>query len=166
MKYTQKTQHIFIVTMYQHTHPFNGPLSGTTQVSRYQKKVKPIWILLKQETVSGSGISWAICKSATRSRQITMPAPHHLVFYRLDALPAAQPTASKHWRHLQCTSSITKTTERWLLCTRRQDRVRKKENYINWMNIYIDRRLITTVTNRPTWQKLSCRQSLMITVIN
>jgi len=43
-------------------------------------KVKPIWILLKQETVSGSGIRWAICKSALRSRQITMPAPHHSVF--------------------------------------------------------------------------------------
>jgi len=28
-----------------HTHPFNGPLSGINQVSRYQK-VKPIWILL------------------------------------------------------------------------------------------------------------------------
>jgi len=28
------------------------------------RKVKPIWILLKQETVSGSGIRWAICKSA------------------------------------------------------------------------------------------------------
>ena len=41
-----------------HAHPFNGPFSGTTRVSRYQK-VKPIWILLKQETVSGSGISWA-----------------------------------------------------------------------------------------------------------
>ena len=26
--------------------------------------VKPIWILLKQVTVSGSGISWAVCKSA------------------------------------------------------------------------------------------------------
>jgi len=25
------------------------------------RKVKTIWILLKQETVSGSGISWAIC---------------------------------------------------------------------------------------------------------
>ena len=23
--------------VYTHTHPFNGPLSGTTQVSRYQK---------------------------------------------------------------------------------------------------------------------------------
>ena len=76
-------------------HPFNGPLSGTTRVSRYQKG-KTIWILLKQETVSGSGISWATCKTAPRSRQITTPAPHHSVFYRPDALPAAQPTASKH----------------------------------------------------------------------
>ena len=57
------------------------------------RKVKPIWILLKQETVSGIGISWAICKSASRSRQITMPVPHHSVFYRPDALPAAQPSA-------------------------------------------------------------------------
>ena len=48
--------------------------------------------------MSGTGISWAICKSAPCSRQITMPAPHHTVFYRPDALPAAKPTASKHWR--------------------------------------------------------------------
>jgi len=81
-----------------HTHPFNGPFSGTTQVSRYQKG-KTFWILLKQETVSGSGISWATCKSAPRSRQITTSAPHHSIFYRPDALPATQPTASKHWRH-------------------------------------------------------------------
>ena len=72
-------------------------------MSRYQKgktNLEPIWILLKQETVSGNGISWAICKSAHHSREITMPAPHHSVFYRPDALPAAQPTASKHSRVL------------------------------------------------------------------
>ena len=62
------------------------------------RKVKPTWILLKQETVSGSGISWAICKSAPHPKQITTSAPHHSVFYRPDALPVAQPTASKHWR--------------------------------------------------------------------
>jgi len=60
------------------------------------RKVKPIWILLKQETVSG--ISWTICKYAPRSKQTTMPAPHCSVFYSPDALPADQPTASKHWR--------------------------------------------------------------------
>ena len=45
------------------------------------RKIKPIWILHKQETVSGSGISWAICKSAPRSRQITTPAPQLSVFF-------------------------------------------------------------------------------------
>ena len=51
------------ITQHTHTHPYNG-----------------LWILLKQETVSGSGISWTICKSAPSSRQTTMPAPHHSVF--------------------------------------------------------------------------------------
>ena len=59
-----------------HTHPFNGPLSGWAGTG----KVKPIWILLKQETVSGSGISWATCKFPPRFRQITTPTPHHSVF--------------------------------------------------------------------------------------
>ena len=63
------------------------------------RKVKPIWIILTQDTVSGSGMSWAICKYAPHSRQITTPPLHHSVFYRPDALPAALPTASKHWRH-------------------------------------------------------------------
>ena len=42
-------------------HPFNCPLSGTTRVSRYQKGKTNLdfTILLDQETVSGSGISWA-----------------------------------------------------------------------------------------------------------
>ena len=71
-----------------------------------------VWILLKQERVSGSGISWTICKSASWSRQISMQAPHRSVFYRPDALPATQPTASKHSRHtyphIQCThKSVT-----------------------------------------------------------
>jgi len=74
------------------------------------RKVKPIWILLKQETVSGSEIHWAVCKSALRSRQITTPAPHHSVFYRPDALPAAQPTASKHWRQCYVCSACKKWT--------------------------------------------------------
>ena len=65
------------------------------------RKVKPIWILLKRETVSGSDISWAICKSATRSRQTTMPAPHRSVFYRPDAfLPHNQQRQSTEGNRL------------------------------------------------------------------
>jgi len=59
-----------------HTHPFNGPFPGLPG-SAGTRQVRSIWILLKQETVNGNGISWAICKSASRSRQITMPVPHH-----------------------------------------------------------------------------------------
>ena len=58
---------------------FTGPFPGPPR-SAGTRKVKPIWILLKQETVSGSGISWAIYKSAPHSKQITVPAPHHSVF--------------------------------------------------------------------------------------
>jgi len=56
------------------------PLCPGLSVCAGTRKVKPIWILLKQETVSGSGIHWAICRSAPRSTQITMPAPHRSVF--------------------------------------------------------------------------------------
>ena len=90
----KNTKKLNLITTHTHTRltavcPGLPGWAGTT-------KVKPIWILLKQETVSGSGISWAICKSAPRSRQITTPVPHCSVFYRPDALPATQPTASKH----------------------------------------------------------------------
>jgi len=89
-----------VLTQWQFTHthtrltapcPWQPGWAGT-------RKVKPIWILLKQEIVSGNCISWAICKCAHCSRQITTPAPHHSVFYRPDALPAAKPTASKQWQ--------------------------------------------------------------------
>ena len=41
--------------------------------------------------MSGSGISWAICKSALRSRQVTKPAPHCSVFTgRMPFLPPNQ----------------------------------------------------------------------------
>ena len=46
-------------------------------------------------------------QSASRSGQKTMPVPHQSVFYRLDALPAAQPTVSKHWRHFTGSLHIT-----------------------------------------------------------
>ena len=84
-------------SMWTHTHNLTALFPGFPGWAG-TRKVKLIWILLKQETASGSGISWAICKSTPRSRQITMPAPQHSVFYRPDVLPADQPTASKHWR--------------------------------------------------------------------
>ena len=102
-----------------HTHPCNSPFPGLPRWAG-TRKVRQIWILLKQETVSGSGISWAICKSAPLSRQKTTPAPHHSVFYRPDALPATQPTASKHSKHKDTkqTSYINQRCYNLLLHTR------------------------------------------------
>ena len=63
-----------------HTHTRVTALFPGLCRSAGTRKVKPIWILLKQETVSCSGISWVICKSAPHSRQRTRPAAHHSVF--------------------------------------------------------------------------------------
>ena len=78
---------------YTHTHPWLMALRPGLPGRALTRQVKPIWILMKQETVSGSGISWAICKSAPRSRQITMPAPHHSVFLQAGC-PFCRPTNS------------------------------------------------------------------------
>jgi len=70
-------------------------LSGTTRVSRYQKGKTNLDFTEARD----SEWQWhqlgcmQVC-----TRQITMPAPHHSVCYRPDALPAAQPTASMHCR--------------------------------------------------------------------
>jgi len=60
-----------------HTHTRLTALFPGLPRSADNRKVKSIGILVKQETVSGSGISWAIYKSAPHSRQITTPAPQH-----------------------------------------------------------------------------------------
>ena len=57
-------------------------MSGSTRVSRYQKgkttKVKTNLDLLEQEIVSGSGICWAICKSAPHAdNQIIIKILHY-----------------------------------------------------------------------------------------
>ena len=77
--------------IYTHTHTRLTALFPGLPRWAGTRKVKPIWILLKQETVSGSSISWAICKSASRSSQITIPAPHCSVFTgRMPFLPPNQ----------------------------------------------------------------------------
>jgi len=58
------------------------------------RKLQPIWILPKQETVSGSGISWAECKSAPCTRQKTTPAPHQGVSFLQAGCPSCHPTNS------------------------------------------------------------------------
>ena len=83
-----------------HTHTraraFSGPLSGTGCAGT--RKAKRVWILLKQETVSGSGISWAICKLAPRPRQNKHASTPPLSFLQAGCSfcrPTRQPTATK-----------------------------------------------------------------------
>ena len=79
--------------------PFNGLLSKTTWVSRYQKGKTNL------DFTGARDSEWQwhqlghmqLCTSLQTDNHVSTP-PHS--FYRPDALPAAQPTASKHWRHV------------------------------------------------------------------
>jgi len=71
--------HPFQKSIYTHTHPSYDPLDFVRDYPS-EPVTEPIWILLKQERVSRSGISRAICKSAPRPSQIATPASHHSVF--------------------------------------------------------------------------------------
>jgi len=62
-------------------------------VSWYQKGKTNLDFTEGRDSES-SGISWAVCKSAPCSGQVTMPTPTTQFFYRLNAIPATQPTAS------------------------------------------------------------------------
>jgi len=91
-----RTLHTYTCFLKTHTHTYTivlqlfWTLSRTTRVSRYQKG-KTNLDLLEQETVSGSVLGHM---KISTSQQITTPTSHHSVFYKPDALPAAQPTAS------------------------------------------------------------------------
>ena len=69
--------------------PFYGPFSATTRVSRCQKRTPGLYGARQTHWPSG----WA--PSILTNQCPPAPSP---IFYRPDALPAAQPTVSKHWR--------------------------------------------------------------------
>jgi len=83
------------------THPINGPFSGTTQVSRYQKGKTNLDFTEARD----SEWHWhqlghmQVCTLLQTDNHASTPPLKF--FYRPDALPAAQPTASKHQRLVQ-----------------------------------------------------------------
>jgi len=96
----------FDVVPETHTHtPFNGPLSRTTWVSRYQKGKTNL------DFTEARDSEWHLhqlghVKSASRSRQITMPAPHHSVFLQAGC-PSCCPTNSvKALKAINCLQKI------------------------------------------------------------
>ena len=113
-----------LISGYTHTHTRLTALFPGLPGWAGTRKIKPIWILVEQEIVSGSGISWA-CASLHLAPD---RKPHqHLTtqfFYRLDALPATQPTASKHWRHnkwLPASKIITEQLTNTDKCTKKSN---------------------------------------------
>ena len=75
--------------------PVNGPLSGTTQVSRYQKGKTNLDFTEARD----SEWQWhqlghmQVCTLLQRDNHASTPP---LSFYRPDAVPAIQPTLSRH----------------------------------------------------------------------
>ena len=67
------------------------------------RKVKSIWILLKQETVSGSGISWAICWATSLQTDNHASTPPLSFFTgRMPFLPPNQQRQSTVIRKVKC----------------------------------------------------------------
>ena len=83
-----------------HTHT----LSGTTQVSRYQKgKTNLDYTGARDSEWQWHQLShMQVCTSLQTDNHASTSLLKF--FYRPDALPAAQPTVSKHWRHLNVIS--------------------------------------------------------------
>ena len=98
-----------LYSTHTHTHLFNGPLSGTTQVSRYQKGKTNLYFTEARD----SEWQWHqlghmhVCISLQTDNHANTPLLKF--FYRPDALPATQPTASQHWRILCCIAC-------WIYC--------------------------------------------------
>jgi len=80
--------------MNTYAHPFTGPLSRTTQVSRYQKGKTNLDFTEARVAVASAG-PYASLHLSLQKDNYTSTRP--LSFYRPDTLPATQPTA-KNWK--------------------------------------------------------------------
>jgi len=82
-------------TIPTHTCTFNGPLSGNTRVSQYQKgKTNLDFTEARDSEWQWHQLGHMQVPTSLQTDNHTSTPP--LSFYRPDALPAAQPTASKH----------------------------------------------------------------------
>jgi len=88
----------FLSHTHKHTHPFNGPFSGTTRLSWYQKSKTNLDFTEARD----SEWQWHQLDHMQVCTSLQTDNPTTRAFYRPDALPAAQPTVSKHWRDSFC----------------------------------------------------------------
>ena len=83
-------------------------------------------ILLEQETVSGSGIRWATCKSAPRSRQRTTPTPHHSFF--TGRMSFLSPNSIKALKAISVIIMTTKTKIAYSYCSQQESTSKSSEH--------------------------------------
>jgi len=95
-------------------HLFKGIWDNRGKPLWYQKG-KTMLIVIRQQRIGfydGSGL----CQLSTPcSRQITISAQHHTLFYGPDAVPDAQPVVSKHWGQLVLKRKIKAQTSLGML---------------------------------------------------
>jgi len=104
---------LLVVHTHTHTHPFNGPLSGTTQVIQYQKGKTNL------DFTEARDIEWQwhqlghICKSAPRSRLITMPEP--TLSFLQAGCPSCRPTNSVKALKANSSNALIIASCAWML---------------------------------------------------
>ena len=89
-----------------HTHPFNGPLSGTTRVSRYQKGKTSLDFTVARDS-ERQWLQLGHMQVCTLLQTDTTPAPHHSVFTgRMPFLPPNQQCQSTEGQNTAINCSI------------------------------------------------------------
>ena len=145
----KETTLVLVTVLYTHTHRLTALCPGLPGWAG-TRRVKPIWILLKQE-MSGSGISWAICKSAPRPRLITMSAPYHSVF-------TGGIGSRNYYFHWLCCSIGLSYCSSYLKCALHQEHFRCI-SYDNCRTFFCERSLLNFVlvcANCRNYSRFSC----------
>ena len=128
------------------THPFNGPFFPG--VPRWASTSEWQWHQLSH-----------ICKSAPRSTQTATPSPQQCVFYTLDALPAAQPTASKHihkhthtYIYIYCHTGYTETCmEAVSICHLENHEIAV------WATVWLTHTGYVSMSTNFIWRRSNCK---------
>ena len=131
-----------------HTHTHTRLMALCPGLPRWAdtRRIKPIWILLKQETVSGSSISWDICKSAPRSGHITTPAPRHSSVLKAGC-PSCRPTNSVKTLKAKVCNDTELTELHHSVCVCKYCKTTKIFKKTHLMSLF----------KKPEWSKVYCK---------
>ena len=157
---TLSPSHTSTLGIQTHTHrpTFNGPFSGTTQVSQYQKGETNLDFTEARD----SEWQWhqlghmQVCTLLQTDNHTT---PHHSVFYRPDALPAAQPTVSKQQQRpfnglWSGTTRVGRYQKKHSPTHTRPDH---RASFITFL--HLQRSMASSLFNLRAWQSSQCQST-------